>query len=294
MPAPSTLTGALRDRDSPLRRYLETEFGHTSALQRRFREWSGPLLVSGGSANPALVGSAFDLQVRFVLDPTDVPVITMVAFGGHPGMLAQIEQVAHGAQLAAVADPLDADALGRACWALALTTQVYREGGMRRGSALQRLLDDDRFDAEHLLALIPADAERQLRALLDLARERLVPHLYRPLHLGPEFAASRWCAADADLIAGGLLLELKTRLGARDPRTGERVDRLQATDLYQLLGYLLFDHDDQYRIDRLGLYSARYGTLVDWPLTEALATLAGHPVDLAACRDQVWRIVARQ
>ena len=56
-------------------------------------------------------------------------------------------------------------------------------------------------------------------------------------------------AADADLVAGGLLLDLKT--SARP--------ELQLTDIFQLAAYALMDSRDQYRLDTAGIFLARYG-----------------------------------
>jgi len=106
---------------------------------------------------------------------------------------------------------------------------------------------------------------------------------------GPTFDGSALCAADADMIADGLLLDLKTRLGGRVKGPGGRADYLRIGDLRQLIGYLLFDHSDAHHIDRVGIYSARFGHLVIWPVAEVLETLAGKPVDLADVREQTWR-----
>ena len=51
--------------------------------------------------------------------------------------------------------------------------------------------------------------------------------------------------------------------------------------MFELLGYLLLDYDDTYKIDALGVYSARWRYLATWPVDELLGVLAGDPVDLA-------------
>lgn len=60
-------------------------------------------------------------------------------------------------------------------------------------------------------------APAPLRCLTETAREALLPYLRGAddLVLGPEFSGSTDLAADADVIADGLLLELKTNLGGR-------------------------------------------------------------------------------
>ena len=88
-----------------------------------------------------------------------------------------------------------------------------------------------------------------------------------------------------------MLLETKARLGSKNARTGRRSDSLPLVDLYQLLGYVLFDHDDAYSLDRVAFYSARYGALTTWPLQEFLELLHGGPVNLTHEREQVWALL---
>jgi hypothetical protein len=93
------------------------------------------------------------------------------------------------------------------------------------------------------------------------------------------------------LICDGLLVDIKTRLGRRNPRTRVRSDALPLIDLYQLVAYALFDRSDTYRITSIGIYSARYGTLATWLLVDALETLAGTEIDLARERETVWELL---
>jgi hypothetical protein len=66
--------------------------------------------------------------------------------------------------------------------------------------------------------------------------------------------------ADADLIAAGLLVDLKVTLGDKR-RDGTRRLSLDKAEVYQLVGYTLLDFDDIYRIGEVGIFSARYGYL---------------------------------
>ncbi|MFD5176062.1 hypothetical protein ACFWM1_09655 [Nocardia sp. NPDC058379] len=256
----TNLSAALRDTSSPLRTYLRQRFPHTRGVQAEYRRAAGPLLVDTGGANPATLGAAFDFAVRFQLVPDHRPVLPLLGFFGHPRESA------------------------------ALCTDVYRRG-LLRDSALARLLATDRFTPDHLLALAPADAIRQLWELRGIADDRLLPHLHPPSVPGPTFDASVLCNADADIISDGLLLDLKTHLGPKNQRTGTRTDSLTTTDLYQVIAYALFDHTDSYRLTDVGIYSARYGHLATWPLPTLLDTLAGHPIDLADERDTVWTLL---
>jgi len=79
--------------------------------------------------------------------------------------------------------------------------------------------------------------------------------------------------ADGDVIVGDTLLDVKTVITLRDR------DRI-AWWLYQLLGYAWLDSTaDLYAIRNVGLYLARQGVLVTWPLDYFEQTL----VDLPGC-----------
>jgi hypothetical protein len=289
----SNLTSAIADRRSPLRRYLDEHFPHVRAVQRAYREPPRQLLVRGGPSDPAAIGAAYDLGVRFVIDPAHSPSIALYGFVTEPRLLAVVDAVVSRAQSAAAHqdDPEARDDLARACWALAWCTDVYRSGGIRPESPLAPLLATGSFTPHALLGLAGPDARRQLEELAALSRQHLLPHLRRPVALGPTFEASALCAADADLIAGQLLVDLKTRLGPKDKETGRRSDRLRTADLYQLLAYVLFDRDDRFSIDSVGIYSARYAALTTWPLQQLLDDLAGRTVDLPRARQQVWELL---
>lgn len=285
------LTSALTAKRSPLRAYLHEQFPHVRAVQTQYRHGRGALLVEPGNADPATLGAAFDLGVRFRLADDHVPAIASYGFAGLPPCLDAIAAVVSAAQAAARGD--DTAELARACWALALTTDVYRSGGVPPDSPLVRPLRQADFTPEVLLGLAPTDAIRQFRELDATARLRLLPQLHPPYALGPTFAASRWCPADADLIADGLLVDIKTRLSAKSAHTGARSDTLHALDLYQLLGYALFDTDDAHAVTAVGIYSALYGRLATWPLVSLLETMAGRPVDLGEQRRRVLRLLTQ-
>lgn len=289
----TNLTSALKDKASPLRRHLARRFPLTKLLQADYRASAGPLLVEGGDANPGTLGAALDYQLRFTLDPDYLPLPAVAAFANHPLLLAPIMEVVRAAGLASGAASPGHDApAARACWALALLTEVYR-GGLVPGSAVAALVASRQLTAERLLALAPEDALRQLAELSTVADRSFFPTIRGRgrLALGPTFEGSKLCSADADLIAGDLLVEVKTYLGARNPRTGRRSDGLASVDLYQVVSYALFDRSDTYGVASIAIYSARYGHLVSWPLRTALSSLAGTEVDLNEEREQVWLVL---
>ncbi len=61
--------------------------------------------------------------------------------------------------------------------------------------------------------------------------------------------------------------------------------------LWQLAGYLLLDDKDRYKICSVGVYMARQGKLLQWPIADFLRLLTGNDtVPLAQLR-QEFRIL---
>lgn len=81
--------------------------------------------------------------------------------------------------------------------------------------------------------------------------------------------------ADADLVVDGLLLDFKST---------KHPGHLAKHTAWQLLGYLLLDTPDHYRIDTLGLYLTRSGVLANWPVDEYLDLLRTCRRDLPTLR----------
>lgn len=92
---------------------------------------------------------------------------------------------------------------------------------------------------------------------------------------GPTFDGSMHVSADADLVADGLLIDFKSTRNVHD---------LPKSTVLQLLGYVLMDFSDTYRIDAVGVYLTRAGALITWPLEEYLALLGARRRDLAELR----------
>jgi hypothetical protein len=314
-PIRGPLTTEIADIRSPVRQFLSDRF--TSGLrevQRRYRQGAPPLAVPAAppaEVNPRTLGTAADWLLRFLLHPR--PSLKLAALGaawsgprraGQPdiagapvrgpdvGMLAALGEIAWslgqgrdkmaGRGVAAFTGPLrgsdaDPDHLARACWVLALLTEVFRGGPMVAALGPLGRFQDRRPSAEQLLALAPPAALSQLTAFRQVFETALLPKLAGrrgPWALGPTFAGSALIRADADLIAAGLLLDLKTSAKLS----------LRIQDVLQVLGYALLDFDDEYKLAELGIFSARYADLATWGLSELLEELAGHQVSLRATR----------
>lgn len=156
--------------------------------------------------------------------------------------------------------------LNRLCYAMAWFEEAYRSGRLWPGTPLGDA--DPELTLARLLGAVPTYAIADLAAQVRLADSALAElraaHPPEQVHIGPTFAGSRDVGgADADLIVGGLLLDIKAK--ARTAASRE--------EFYQLLGYVLLDYDNRYRIDRVGLYLSRFGHLITWTITEYLSLL---------------------
>ncbi|WP_328530099.1 hypothetical protein OG984_02645 [Nocardioides sp. NBC_00368] len=286
-----TLTAEVSDKASPLRQHLDARFPNLRPLQNEYKASAGGILVERGSAHPGTLGAAFDFAVRFALDPgykADIAVIGFM-FDGFQDLVGEVVTVAKAAQTFSPRTP----ELMRACWALALCTEVLRVGLMP-GSPLAQLVEENRLTAAALLDLATQDVIDELTEISEVAEESLLRHILdkKPLKLGPTFVGSKQCPADADLIAGGTLIDIKCTVGKKNS-AGARYIALDRDVIYQLVAYALFDYDNAHAIDSIGLYSARYGHFFQWPLQDALSTLADRTASLDDERHRMQELLLR-
>ncbi len=174
---------------------------------------------------------------------------------------------------------LTEDQVCQLCFVAASYEDVYRTGEVRRYSLLTGASPQTRL--RDLTAAVPdyvaADLQRQL-ALASPVFERFRALPAHRVICGPVFTGSADIGgADADFIIGGLLLDCKATVSPF---------RLGNAEINQLAGYLLLDYDDQYGIDRVGLYLSRQGTAVTWKVAEFLELL-GAKAPLPALRKQL-------
>jgi hypothetical protein len=280
--------------------------GTLKDVQREYRTNIGAIRIPAGGANPSTVGTAVDLALRFYIEAR--PDLGMAA-----GAAINLGDVAE--DLAAdlvrrldgtatrrrdlrpagqpITDPLrvparDIDTVVRASWLLALFVEMYRAGPRPDNSLVQYFDTEPAPTVDGMLAIAHDHEVAEVRAIVELALAELLPRLTTepaPWHVSPIFTGTQWMAADADLITARTLVEIKTKLGGKRKNDGSRFATLELETIRQLLGYVLHDVDDVYRLDRLAIYNARYGALTSWPLQELLDRLAGRPVDLAAERE---------
>jgi hypothetical protein len=306
------LTGELADVRSPVRQFFDSRFSSgLRNVQGCYRQ-SAPALtvppVQRTEADPRTVGTAADWLLRFLLHRR--PALELAARGAvlcgaqrpRPGlsMLAALEELAQTLGMTradfwqdrrsfdgpVTGNSTEPGHLARACWVLALLTEVYRGGPVVAWRGPLGRFRGRRPSVTELLGMAPPAAVSQLGRFRAVFESALLPALANRSGMwaiGPTFAGSALIAADADLVAGGLLADLKT---------SQKLS-LGVTDMFQLLGYALLDFDDEFGISTVGTFSARYAYLASWDLGGLLGELAGQPVSLAAIRGQFRELLLR-
>ncbi len=192
---------------------------------------------------------------------------------------ALIQHLERHAPVGHVADTRAAEQeLARVCWVLSAWETVYRGGQLPRklrechdslppdlstaavGDAAVGLLLSE-APRDHVEELVILAGRLHGSGSLDQFRQLL----QRGGVAGPVFVP-HW--ADGDLLCGETLLDVKTVITLRDR------DRI-ASWLHQLLLYAWLDEHDRHGIRNVGLYLARHGALITWPLDEFEAVIAG-------------------
>ncbi len=290
------LTREIDNTRSPARQFFDERFTcGLKDLQRRFRQAAPPAAVPSvpqAEANPGTVGGAADWLLRFMVCPDPSVDLALAGAGGlGRGMMTAVIDLA--GMLGAGTSPhrpagftgpvagssVDQELLARGCWALALVTEAFRSAQAAAMGPLARFHGGP-VTADALLALAPPAGLDQLARFRHVFETALIPQLAArpgPWALGPTFSGSAMIGgADGDLIAAGLLLELKTSAKLT----------LTVKDLFQVIGYALLDFDDEYKLAELGIFSARYAYLAAWGLSTLLDELAGHQVSFQAVRQE--------
>lgn len=302
------ITQELKNAKSPVRAFFDEWFPHTQEVRRRYRQEAASLTVPSSGAAAGTVGTAADWLLRFLLHPHpdvrvamagasdlgDFHVVALTELARQLGATLPDQQAAVAFTGPVAGSTVDQEVLARGCWALALLTELYRSPQAYRYSPLAAAPPPVE-GADDLLALAAPPALLELARFREVFEDTLIPRLAPRTGtwaLGPRFSGSKLIPADADLIAAGLLLDLKTSLGDKHP-DGTRRLKLDKNDLYQLIGYTLLDFDDEHHVSDVGIFSARFEHLAIWPLKALLGELAGQDVDLPGIRREFTQLLRR-
>ncbi|SBT94938.1 hypothetical protein GA0115233_11103 [Streptomyces sp. DI166] len=302
-----SLTSGIHCPRTPLRRFLDRELSagaHPLRKNFRARDHSSHILMPGPGVGTEAgnVGTAIDYRLRLAFtaaEPVDhvaragILLISPYDSDARQRMrnvgdeLAErLKETVLRLQLDNRELPMDRalddeEDLARMLIAAAWYQVNYRTsiGFAFTPLAITAREDPSAFTLERLLQLphrdMVADVVGQLYKAADGPlndlRARTRPEDCTP---APTFPTDR-IAADADLAIDGLLLDFKS---TRYTRT------LRQAEAWQLTGYLLLDTDDRYRVDTVGLYLSRSGTLASWPVEEYLELLGACRRDVLAFR----------
>ena len=281
------LTSHLKNTKGPISQFFRTQFPNS----RRFLAPARKQIRKGYTIFPdcdvpwSTIATALDYRLRYYFAVT--PYGKFVAYEGARDLTDALRDFFSG--LDALTEEIDPvgrklpqsqeDQLNRHCIVLALLEEVAR-AGLRPSSPLAK---DKLGSADELLSLAKCHWTDDLRELSWEFYDKCHRLLELPHVLNPKFEGSPDVeGADADLIVDGTLIEIKT--------TKKREIKLDW--LWQLLGYVLLDYSDRYRINGIGLYMARQGTLISWDLEEALRCLcSGESPRIKELRDQFKELV---
>ena len=283
-----TFSQDLKDANTTLGGYLRSTFPNLKPIQADYKARASVLAVDGAGASPTMIGTAVDLIPRLIAEPDKLPDSAAQLFPFNDGYHEEL------AGLVELANDVDREKQARAAWGLALCVSAFRAGAAI-APRIPDLVRSREFSASLMMTEAPREAVSELMALRELIEVRLMQRLAPETVFGPLFDLSKpgdgqRIAAEADLISGGMLIDVKSNLAPKT-KAGDRPDVLKPEHILQLLGYALLDHSDTYEITRVAIYSARYGSLTDWPLDHAAEIAAGRPVDFAAERQRVWDLM---
>ena len=303
-----SLTGHLRDPSSPIRAWfvlrlpetapLAREANHelrgrprTSADAARDTDLASTPALPSTAVSPQLIGTALDLLVRATLAPRRLAVVPTI------GALRVAENGIRGAP--AVASEASARlarlqpsglAPNAAAWrqvaSLCILLARFEQSGRSRQASetmVHRLAAIEPSVESYIAALVNARDVRDVAVAAPAITADHADLLDADPVLGPTFALSTALGgADADLVADGLLLDLKASV---TPRIVGR------PALWQLAGYALADTPDKHHIRRVGISALRWRRRWIVSLDYLLASLAGRSVDTADLRDEFSAVV---
>lgn len=291
-----SLTSAIDDRASGFSSLIEAELPNVRDLSAAFRivrpadgEAVRPAAPHGVTPAWGTIGAAIDHRLRYAFADHGRPSESVEAgiraaahlAPGHAGDAIRLagDELAEALHaLIAREHPSDrtkpmllADTpereLARICYVMTWFEEAFRSGRLWPGTPLGTA--SPTLTLGQMLAAVPGyavdDMAEQMRLAdsgLSALRAACSPDR---VHDGPVFGGSQDVGgADADLIIGDLLLDIKALV------TSSKIGR---RDFYQLIGYALLDYDDQFGIERLGFYLSRFGRLITWSVPEYLALL---------------------
>ena len=165
---------------------------------------------------------------------------------------------------------------------LAHLDEGFRSGGLWQEDMIEIVKERTGYDSwpwEEILKVARPEETSEVMQMARLAKEAFGKDGDEIVVLGPTFDGSEYVGgADADFIKGGCLYDIKTTM---DPR------RDLPSTVRQLIGYALLDWEDQYQLQKAGIYFSRQREQTDWNLEELIArTTSDGQSDLVKIRNE--------
>jgi hypothetical protein len=266
-----SLTGMLERREMPLREFFESRLPNCKRMQKDWKTRGEPKILPSESVTWSLVGAAFDYRTRYFFTVTP-PERFVAAYSASGELRRSFGNLAKGLNEFLATNPPFGVVLGlemeeylaRFCYVLAMYESLFR--APIADSPLFSLRPNASVFEQ--LQLVPASDTADIVALTEAAAPVVSKLFGKPVIANPTFVGSGDVGgADADLIVGRCLIDINTT-------KSKTLDRASA---YQLVGYLLLDYDDEFRIDEIGFYLSRIPSFVLWKADEAIDEMSnGH------------------
>lgn len=306
-----TLTSELNRTGSPVSQFIRSHFPNIPKIVRAENKQAAgvePILAPAGTA-PRILGDlgmatdyrirfnypemdldrtqalrAYTLLVLFVNTETPLPDPSQDIYEVVPGHILdrffyELEKFLPLARPdQGVLNPSDEAILCRYCYIMAMLEEGLRSGIIHAGLMWQPR------DVAEFISKPPEWIADDIAAQNALYREVMADFLTRPATLNPTFMGSADVGgADADLIVGGCLIELKS--GRRN---------LASKDLYQAIGYCLLDYEDKHGINAVAVYRSRHGINHCWEIDDFLIQAMQRPEPLPVVRDKLRQALQAQ
>lgn len=290
-----SLRSELERPSSPIRLFLEDQFPLAGEAARAVAAKLGAATTtrpdpSAGSPPWSQIGMAVGYRLGFAFGNQRCALAEMgaSALGGHhrrlaAELVAALDDLGGSGPTQLLPDPQE-DRLVAVCWALALYETICRVG-----PGIDTPLNElgPKATLAELLGLAAPAWVADIKAMTSAAAGPLVAR-YADVPLAERRpgiilkGGADLGGADADLLLGSTLIELKTTTQTRT----------ETRWVHQLVGYALLDYDDEWGIDQVGFYFPRQAVLVTWELQALLRRMRpvapGGPrkpaVDLPAVR----------
>jgi hypothetical protein len=286
-----SLTWHLRNHfESPAGGYLQRRFSHPKRITlsaNKQLQWSGKILPSTPYCPFGTLALAINYRIRysFAITPAqEMPAwrgafdrlawnagYDDVSYLGGPYTMHTMESFFEALDdtlkiLRPVGQALNREeeqVLARYCFILALFEEVDRKSRYRYSPLVFPRL---RKHVDDFLAIPHQEWIDDLYRLMKLFYKRCAHQLALPHVLNPAFqGCSDIGPSEADLIVDDCLIAIKADVE----------QWVQSGWLRHLAGCVLLDYNDLFHINSVGIYLARRGELLRWPLDEFLRLLSG-------------------